>query len=134
MNNKINMEALIKWIEAIKEAAKNDYAFSVDWFTGTEDDKFAIVAGWQKMFDKDYSDLFCCSSSQPEYVMCIKIAKNEESPYFDLDFESMSMPTDSDGNVDDTCIPLEWDDPAELVAPFFCMEWERIMKECGEID
>lgn len=132
MNNKIDLEALTKWIEAIKEAAKDDYAFSVDWFKDTEDDKFAIVAGWQKMFDSDYSDLFCCSSSQPEYVMCIKIAKNEEQLY--LDFESMSMPTDSNGNVDDTCIPLEWDDPAELVAPFFYMEWERIMKEYGEED
>ena len=119
---------LAAWIEDIKEAAKDDNSFSIAWFKDTEDKPFSIVAGWQKMFDKDYSDLFCCSKSHPEYVMCLKIVEND-GPYAYTDFDAMNMPTDQLGNVDDTCIPLEWDDSAEAAAAFFLCEWERIMTE-----
>jgi len=80
------------------------------------------------MFKEDYSDLFCCSKSQPEYVMCVKIVKND-GPYAYTDFEAMNMPTNRFGEVDDTCIPLEWDDSPEYAAEFFLHEWERIMRE-----
>lgn len=125
-NEAIN--SLAAWINDLKDAARDDYTFSIAWFKDTKDSPFAIIGGWQKMFQEDYSDLFCCSKSQPEYVMCIKIAKNE-GPYAYTDFEVMNMPTDAFGNVDDTCIPLEWDDSAEAAAAFFLCEWERIMVE-----
>ena len=125
------IQKLAAWIDDIKEAAKDDYAFSVAWFPETQKEHFSIVAGWQKMFDKDYSDLFCCSKSEPEYVMCVKIVVNE-GPYAYADFDSLNMPTDAWGNVDDTCIPLEWDDSAEAAATFFLCEWERIMEEYKE--
>ena len=85
------------------------------------------------MFDNnDFSDLFCCSKSQPEYVMCVKIAVNE-GPYAYTDFEAMNMPTNEFGEVDDNCIPLELDDSAEAAAQFFLTEWERLMKEHGAV-
>lgn len=124
----INIKNLAAWIDDIKEAAKDDNCFSIAFFKDTENSPFSIVAGWQKMFKEDYSDIFCVSKSQPEYVMCIKIAKNE-GPYAYVDFDAMNMPTDSLGNVDDTCIPLEWDDSSEAAAQFFKMEWERISAE-----
>ena len=131
MNTKITVESLATWIESLKQFAEGDHELLISWFKDTKDKPFSIVGGWQKMFQEDYSDLFCCSKSQPEYVMCVKIAKNE-GPYAYADFDAMNMPTDSFGNVDDTCIPLEWDDSADAAAEFFLHEWERIMEEHRE--
>jgi hypothetical protein len=45
----------------------------------------------------------------------------------------MNMPWDeSNGEVDDTCIALEYDDDSETLAQFFLMELERITKEYGK--
>ena len=131
MTTTTTIKNLAAWIDDLKEAAKDDNCFSIAWFKDTENSPFVIIGGWQKMFKEDYSDLFCCSKTEPEYVMCIKIAKNE-GPYTYIDFEAMNMPTDKFGNVDDTCIPLEWDDSAEAAAAFFLCEWERIMTEYAE--
>lgn len=127
MTTNTTIKNLAAWIDDLKEAAKDDNCFSIAWFKDTENSPFAIIGGWQKMFKEDYSDLFCVSKSQPEYVMCIKIVINEKDAC--PDFETMNMPTDKFGNVDDTCIPLEWDDSPEAAAAFFLCEWERIMKE-----
>ena len=131
MTTNTTIKNLAAWIDDLKEAAKDDSCFSIAWFKDTIDSPFSIVAGWQKMFNEDYSDLFCCSKSEPEYVLCIKIAKNE-GPYAYTDFDIMNMPTDKFGNVDDTCIPLEWDDSSDAAAAFFLCEWERIMNEYKE--
>lgn len=129
------IKKLAAWIEDIKEAAKDDNCFSIAWFEDTENKPFSIVAGWEKRFtNQDFSDLFCCSKSHPEYVMCVKVAINE-GPYAYTDFEAMNMPSNPEtGDVDDTCIPLEWDDSAEAAAIFFLGEWERIMQEHEEAD
>ena len=129
--NKVTIENLAAWIESLKSFAEGDHELLVSWFKDTKDSSFSIVGGWTKMFQEDYSDLFCCSKGQPEYVMCVKIAKNE-GPYAYVDFDSLYMPTDCFGNVDDTCIPLEWDDAPEAAAAFFLCEWERIMNEHKE--
>ena len=42
------IEQLAGWIEEIKEAAKDDYSFSIAWFKGTEDEPLSIIAGWQQ--------------------------------------------------------------------------------------
>ena len=131
MTTNTTIKNLAAWIDDLKEAAKDDSCFSIAWFKDTIDSPFSIVAGWQKMFNEDYSDLFCCSKSEPEYVLCIKIAKNE-GPYAYTDFDIMNMPTDKFGNVDDTCIPLEWDYSSDAAAAFFLCEWERIMNEYKE--
>ena len=132
MNN-VTIRDLTAWIEEIKEAAKDDASFSVARFGPTAKAPFAIVAGWHKMYHKDFdfSDVFCVSKSQPEYVMCIKIVENTKASAYN-NFESLNMPIDKNGEVDDTCIPLEWDDSAESAAIFFLMEWERIMNEHKE--
>lgn len=130
MNTNTMLKNLVEWIDNLKELAKHDTENVLHWFGPTAGENFSIVGGWQKMFDKDYSDLFCCSKSQPEYVMCVKIVVNDE--LWCPDFESLNMPTDCYGNVDDTCVPLEWDDSPEAAAEFFVHEWERIMTEHGE--
>lgn len=129
--NTINVKELAKWIEDIKEAAKEDTSFSIAWFKETEDKPFSIIAGWHKMnLPEDLSSIFCTSKSHPEYTMCIKVAVND-SPYAYTDFDAMSMPLDQNGMVEDTCIPLEWDDLADSAAWFFSMEWERLMTTIG---
>jgi hypothetical protein len=61
--------------------------------------------------------------------MCIKVAVNEKSC---ADFASLPIPMCGVDELDDTCIPIEWEDMPECMAEFFLMEWERIMKEHGE--
>ena len=47
--------------------------------------------------------------------------------------EIMDMPIAASGEVDDTCIVLEYNDNAESLAEFFLGEWERISKEYKEM-
>ena len=129
MTDVFTKEELATWVEEIKEAAKEDTSFSIAWFPGTTDKPFSIIAGWQKYFtNDDFSDVFCISKSHPEYAMCVKVAIND-GPYAYTDFEVMNMPLDKTGDVDDTCVPLEWDDDTEAAAMFFKHEWERITAE-----
>jgi hypothetical protein len=40
----------------------------------------------------------------------------------------MNMPYDREsGDVENTEVMLEWDDPADYAAEFFMHEWERLM-------
>ena len=139
MNTKVTMtEMLAVWIAGIKETAKLDMAdthtkipeATIYWFGPTINKPFSIVAGWKKMFKEDFSDIFCCSKSQPEYVMCVKVVVNNGP--CNTDFESMPTPVCGESELDDTCIPLEWDDDPKIAAMFFEHEWERIMKEHKE--
>lgn len=125
MNNKFTIDSLTVWITGIIESAKKDENCQVYWFVPTMRSPFSIVAGWQKL--PNMPEVFCTSKSQPEYVMSIKVIENDNQ--ICPDFDSLLMPTDTHGEVDDTCMPLEWDDPAELAAQFFFIEWERIMTE-----
>lgn len=133
MNNTFTIDTLAAWIDDLKKFAEGDHELLVAWFKDTKNQPFSITGGWQKMFTKDdYSDLFCCSKAQPEYVMCVKIIKNE-GPYAYADFDSLDMPYDPEtGDVDDTCIPLEWDDNPKCAAEFFSHEWERLMDTYGD--
>ena len=124
------LKNLTAWINDLKEAAADDYAFSVAWFPGTQEFPISIVGGWMGGFSESYNDLFCMSKSEPKYAMCVKIVLNE-GPYAYVDFESLLMPTDKSGNVDDTCIALELEDDADGLAAFLLCEWERIMTEHG---
>ena len=127
MNTKFTKEQLTEWADSIMEAARDDTTFSIAWFPGTKDSPLSIVAGWKKFEPTtELSDLFCASKTEPQYIMCIKIIVNE-GPYLYEDFEMMDMPVDKHGEVEDTCIPLEWDDEPDLVADFYEVEWERLM-------
>ena len=129
--NKEILKKLTKWLDELKEAAKNDESFCIAWFKETKNDKFSIIGGWMPGFSEGYSDLLCISKSNPEYALCVKIAVNE-GPYAYTDFEIMNMPVDADGEVDDTCIALEYNDDSESLAQFLLMELERITKEYGD--
>lgn len=123
------IKSLAEWIEDLKEAVKNDSSFSsISWFRGTEQEPFSIIGGWKEGFSENYADLMCISKSNPKYAMCVKITVNK-GPYAYTDFEAASMPIDSDGIVDDTCVALEWEDNSEELAAWLLTEWERITKE-----
>jgi hypothetical protein len=135
MNNNITVENLAAWISDVINYAKDDVDFSISWFGPTADKPYSIVAGWNKMFSQEQVDRLnlmnslCISKSRPEYVMCIKVAVNEKGC---TDFASLPIPMCGVDELDDTCIPIEWEDMPECMAEFFLMEWERIMKEHGE--
>ena len=132
MNTKITIGSLAAWIQELKEAAKKDAQFSVSWFKGTRDAPFSIIGGWDGGFSENQADILCSSYGDPSYAMCVKIVKNE-GPYAYADFEILDMPIDKSGEVDDTCIALEWNDDPAATAQFFLGEWERIMREYGEV-
>lgn len=132
--NKVTNETiknLVEWLEALKEAARDDNSFSIAWFKDTENSPISIVGGWMDGFSESYSDLFCMSKTQPTYAMCVKIAVNK-GPYAYVDFETINMPVDTEGNVDDTCIALEQEDDLNSLAAFLLCEWERISEEHRE--
>ena len=126
MNKTFTKEQLAAWIQIIKEMAEADERFTVCWFNPTKEAPFSIVGGWQDGFNPKEADLFCQSKSNPTYCMCIKIIVNE-GPYAYCDFETLNMPMSEDGEVDDNCIALEWEDDPEKVAEFFMIEWEQLM-------
>lgn len=126
MNKNFTTKDLACWIAGLQESAKKDEQFLVDWFKPTENSPIAIIGGWQGGNYPDVNDdLFCTSKSSPEHIMCVKIIVNK-GPYAYADFEVLDMPVDMAGEVDDTCLMLEWDDKPELIANFFMTEWERI--------
>lgn len=135
MNTVTNYNETIKscaeWIEQLKKLAEGDSDILISWFCPTKDYPFSIIGGWDDGFSESYKDLLCLSKTNPRYAMCVKIAINE-GPYAYTDFEMMNMPFDSEGNVDDTCIALEWEDDPEELATWLLAEWERIMKEHEE--
>ena len=133
MGKPFTKEQLIDWIESIRKAAKDDESFSIAWFKPTKNCPFAIIAGWQELDESEGEDSFCRSKSQPKYVMSIKVAEND-GPYAYTDYEIMNMPWDSEsGDVDDTEVFLEWDDPVDYMADHFMAEWSRVMtRYCAE--
>jgi pectate lyase len=130
MNTKINIERLADWISELMYAAETDTTISVAKFEDTKNESFCITGGWMKGFSKEYADIFFISDSKPEYAMAVKITINDPEC---SSFEDLRMPTDRFGEVDNTCIPLELTDSPEAVAQIFAGEWERIVKESGEM-
>lgn len=133
MNKTFTKEQLTSWIAGLQTAAKNDEHFLVDWFKPTMDSPFSIIGGWLEGFDPSQADLFCQSRSNPAYCMCIKICVNE-GPYAYCDFETLNMPMSEDGEVDDNCFALEWDEDPAKIAEFFMIEWEQLMDTFNEED
>lgn len=126
MNTTFTKESLVEWIKDLIEAAKDDKSFSIAWFKGTENSPLSIIGGWMPGFSEDYSNIFYISKTEPKYAMSIKIVDNTDSFAYP-DYETMDMPINKLGEVEDTCVPLEWDDNPELVAEFYIHEWERLM-------
>lgn len=123
------VKSLAEWIKSLIEDVKKDTQLSIAWFDATKDAPLSIIGGWMEGFSDDYASFLCTSKSNPGYAMCVKIAINE-GPYAYTDFEIMNMPYDKvTGEVDDTCIALEYDDDPIAIAQFFVTEWERLMTE-----
>lgn len=132
MTNNTTIKKLADWIQSLIDEAEEDNCFDIAWFRETENEKFSIIGGWHESgFDPAARDIFCTSKSQPKYVMAIKVAINN-GPYAYCDFDTMDMPIDKFGDVDDTLFILEWDMEPKALATFIYGEWERIMKEHQE--
>jgi hypothetical protein len=131
-NTTINktVEGLAAWLRNLIEEAKADTPFAVSWFRETDYDSepFCIVGGWSDGFSEEYDDILCISKSSPKYAMCVKIVVND-GPYAYADFDSLDMPLDLNGEVEDTCISLDLDEDVEGLAAFLWNELERITKE-----
>lgn len=133
MNTNFTIRELATWITGLIDSAKKDEQFLVNWFKPTEDSPISIVGGWLGgNYPGVNADLFCESKASPGYIMSVKIILNE-GPYAYTDFEMLSMPTEVNGEVDDTCQMLEWEDDSERIATFFWGEWQRMQEtwECG---
>ena len=129
MNKTFTKAELATWIAGLMVSAEDDEHFDVAWFKPTQKFPYAIVGGWLGGYYPGVNDdLFCTSKSEPTYSMCVKICINN-GPYAYADFETLDMPTDESGEVDNNCITLEWDDNPEMVAEFFMAEWERITEQ-----
>jgi hypothetical protein len=133
MNTNFTTKELAQWVELLKDIAEQDFECAVTWFKPTQASPISIVGGWQGgNYPGVNDDLFCTSKKHPDQIMCIKIIINPTPNNF-ADFETLKMPVDIRGDVDDTCLMLEWDDDSERVATFFLGEWIRMMEtwECG---
>lgn len=129
---KLPEKHLVTFLRGLIEDAKEDKQFSIAWFGPTIYTPFSIIGGWMSGFSEDYGDILCISKSDPSYAMCVKIVVNdEEGQYAYTDFEIMDMPINAEGDVDDTCIALDYDEDVASLARFLICEWERIMKEHG---
>jgi hypothetical protein len=132
MTTTFTREQLIDWIESTIQDAREDARFSIAWFKPTEKSPLAIIAGWQELDEPEGEDSFCRSKAYPKYTMAIKIAENH-GPYAYTDYEIMNMPWDrKTGDVEDTEVFLEWDDPVDYMADHFRGEWIRLMRTIGE--
>jgi hypothetical protein len=132
MNN-IDTNKLAEWLRDLIEAAKDDESFCIAWYKETENEPFSIIGGWMDGFSEDYNNVLCISKSNPTYAMCVKVAVNN-GPYAYTDFEIMDMPVNSTtGDVDDTCIALDYDEDVNGLALWLATEWERVTKEYGEV-
>lgn len=130
MNTNFTINELATWIADLIDFAKKDEQFLVNWFKPTEDSAISIVGGWLGgNYPGVNADLFCESKSSPGYIMSVKIILNE-GPYAYTDYEMLSMPTEVNGEVDDTCQMLEWNDDPEQIATFFWGEWQRMHETC----
>jgi hypothetical protein len=135
MNTKITnynetIKSLTEWLEALTDAADNDEVFDVAFFEATKDYPLMIIGGWVEGFSEKYADLCYVSKSEPKYAMCVKIAINDGQ--LCPDFESLNMPIDKNGEIDDTCLAIERDDDLGELAVWLLGEWERIMTEYRE--
>lgn len=119
---------LVEWLKSLIEVAAKDETILYSLFEGTENEPYAIAGGW----DNGYGNLdgvTCNSKEAPDYAMCVKIIIND-GPWAYNTFEFLNMPYDKEtGEVDNTCIALEWEDNLEELALWLATEWERIMKE-----
>lgn len=128
MNTTITKENLAAWIQELIYAAKSDTPIAIAYYEETAAEPICLVGGWKKVFkNNDQSDIFCMSASKPGYIMSVKIVPNGAA-----DFEYTEPVISPNGDVDDTCFPLEWDDNPVYAADFFIQEWERLMKEHQE--
>ena len=118
---------LTKWLEDLINKAELDTE-SVSYFRDTKDSPYCIVGGWGEGYSDELTDLVYTSESNPDYAMCVKIVKQEDSPDVNLDY-LLEVVNPETGDVEFETLPIERDDGFTELARFLLNEWERISKD-----
>lgn len=118
---------LTKWLEDLINKAELDTE-SVSYFRDTKDSPYCIVGGWGEGYSDELTDLVYISESNPDYAMCVKIVKQEDSPDVNLDY-LLEVVNPETGDVEFETLPIERDDNLTELARFLISEWERILKD-----
>lgn len=118
---------LTKWLEDLINKAELDTE-SVSYFRDTKDSPYCIVGGWGEGYSDELTDLVYTSKSNPDYAMCVKIVKQEDSPDVNLDY-LLEVVNPETGDVEFETLPIERDDNLTELARFLISEWERILKD-----
>lgn len=118
---------LTKWLEDLINKAELDTE-SVSYFRDTKDSPYCIVGGWGEGYSDELTDLVYTSESNPDYAMCVKIVKQEDSPDINLDY-LLEVVNPETGDVEFETLPIERDDDLTELARFLISEWERILKD-----
>lgn len=118
---------LTKWLEDLINKAELDTE-SVSYFRDTKDSPYCIVGGWGEGYSDELTDLVYTSESNPDYAMCVKIVKQEDSSDVNLDY-LLEVVNPETGDVEFETLPIEKDDDLTELACFLLNEWERISKD-----
>lgn len=118
---------LTKWLEDLINKAELDTE-SVSYFRDTKDSPYCIVGGWGEGYSDELTDLVYTSESNPDYAMCVKIVKQEDSPDVNLDY-LLEVVNPETGDIEFETLPIERDDDLTELARFLISEWERILKD-----
>lgn len=118
---------LTKWLEDLINKAELNTE-SVSYFRDTKDSPYCIVGGWGEGYSDELTDLVYTSESNPDYAMCVKIVKQEDSPDVNLDY-LLEVVNPETGDVEFETLPIERDDGFTELARFLLNEWERISKD-----
>jgi hypothetical protein len=124
-----DLSKLTTWLDGVRAAAERNENTAYSIFRGSVGkEPLAIACGWASGFSNDYADLLYVNKTNAYKAMCIKIIINDGT-YGYTDFDTLNMPVDRFGNLEDTCVALEKEDDSEAVALFYLTELERLLKD-----
>lgn len=121
------LQSLTNWLEDLINKAELDTE-SVSYFKDTKDSPYCIVGGWGEGYSDELTDLVYISESNPDYAMCVKIVKQEDSPDVNLDY-LLEVINPETGDVEFETLLIERDDDLTELASFLMSEWTRISEK-----
>ena len=120
---------LTDWIQKLMDEADTTKDTKNKWynynseFEAVEFMPYFIVAGWSAEYPEGLSDLFFMKDGK---ALGLKVVPNLT---YEHAFDTLNMPVDKSGEVEDISVMIERDDDAAALADFFLAELERLIKE-----
>ena len=121
------LQSLTNWLEDLINKVELDTE-SVSYFKDTKDSPYCIVGGWGEGYSDELTDLVYISESNPDYAMCVKIVKQEDSPDVNLDY-LLEVVNPETGDIEFETLLIERDDDFTELASFLMSEWTRISEK-----